>query len=380
MKERNTGAEKREEVSNFQKDNNYLSIKFFLDKIADINYKMKDTINIAIAGATGYVGLELIKILENHPKVKIIFLLSKKSVGKNINYFDNKIKSKKLPKLTDIKKINWRKIEIIFSALPDGEAQKIAKIIPNKVKLIDLSADFRIINPKVYKKWYGINNNTNKEKNSSIYAISEFTKKKLPHFNIISCPGCYPTSIQIPLIPLIKKQLINLESIIVDSKSGYSGGGKDIFKKFPKKDLLNSVSAYGVGNHRHMPEIDQELSIAAKKKVEVIFTPHLIPMFRGILSTIYLETKKNISPKKIHAFLLKAHKDNFFIKIAKFNTNIGTDEVMNTNFCKISVCKDRKKNRIIIISVIDNLIKGAAGQAVQNMNLAFKLRENLGFK
>lgn len=380
MKERNTGAEKQEEVSSFQKDNNYLSIKFLLDKIADINYKMKDTINIAIAGATGYVGLELIKILENHPKVKIIFLFSKKSIGKNINYFDNKIKSKKLPKLTDIKKINWKKIEIIFSALPNGEAQKIAKIIPSRVKLIDLSADFRIINPKVYKKWYGINHKINKKKNSSIYAISEFTKKKLPNFDIISCPGCYPTSIQIPLIPLIKKKLIKLENIIVDSKSGYSGGGKDIFKKFPKKDLLKSVSAYGVGKHKHMPEIDQELSNAAEKKVEVIFTPHLIPMFRGILSTIYLETKKNISPKRIHSFLLKAHKDNFFVRIAKFNTHIGTDEVMNTNFCKISVCKDRKKNRIIIISVIDNLIKGAAGQAVQNMNLALKLRENLGFK
>jgi N-acetyl-gamma-glutamyl-phosphate reductase len=182
LKERNTGAEKQEEVSSFQKDNNYLSIKFLLDKISDINYRMKNTINIAIAGATGFVGLELIKILENHPKAKIIFLFSKKSIGKSINFFDNKIKSKKLPKLTDIKKINWKKIEIIFSAQPNGEAQKIAKIIPNRVKLIDLSADFRIINPKVYKKWYGINHKINKRKKSSIYAISEFTKKKTTKF------------------------------------------------------------------------------------------------------------------------------------------------------------------------------------------------------
>jgi N-acetyl-gamma-glutamyl-phosphate reductase len=340
---------------------------------------MKDSINIAIAGATGYVGLELIKLLEKHPRAKIVFLLSKKSVGKTINYFDKRIKSKKLPKLTSIKKIDWSKIDIIFSALPNGEAQKMASYIPNKVKLIDLSADFRIKNHKIYKQWYGINHKIKKVR-KSIYAISEFSKKQLPNFNIISCPGCYPTSIQIPLIPLVKKKLINLENIIVDSKSGYSGAGKDIFKKFPDRDLLNSVSAYGVGHHKHMPEIDQELSIVAEKKVKIDFTPHLIPMFRGILSTIYLETKKNISARKIHSYLKKIHKKNFFVKIEKFNTPIGTDDVMNTNFCKISVCKGRKSNKIIIISTIDNLIKGAAGQAIQNMNLMLKFKESLGLK
>ena len=380
MNEKNTDVKKQEEATNFQKDKNFFLTKYLLKQFTDMNYKMKKTINIAIAGATGYVGLQLIKILENHPKVKIRFLLSKTSVGKKINFFDNKIKSKNLPKLTSIKKVDWKKISIIFTALPNGEAQKIALRIPKSVKLIDLSADFRINNHNVYKKWYGIDNKFKNKTNKTIYAISEFSKKKLPHYNIISCPGCYPTSIQLPLIPLIQKKLIKLDNIIVDSKSAYSGGGKNIFKKYPKKDLLNSVSAYAVGFHRHMPEIDQELSIAAKRKIKVAFTPHLIPMFRGILSTIYLETKKKVSAKKIHSCLLKIHKKNFFIKIAKFNTPIGTDEVMNTNFCKISVCKDRKTNRIIIISVIDNLIKGAAGQAVQNMNIALNLKENLGIK
>ena len=379
MKEKNPDDEKQEEAFSFQKDNNYFSTKYLLGQITDINYQMNNTINIAIAGATGYVGLELIKILENHPKVKITFLLSKNFVGKKINFFDKKIKSRKLPKLTNFKKINWKKVDVIFSALPNGEAKKISLKIPSKVKLIDLSADFRISNQKVYKKWYGFKKIIGKKQKKSLYAISEFTKEKLPKFNIISCPGCYPTSIQIPLIPLIRKKLIKLENIIVDSKSGYSGGGKNIFKKFPKRNLLNSVSAYGVGKHRHMPEIDQELSIAAKEKIKISFTPHLIPMFRGILSTIYVEGKRNVSAKKIHSNLTKIHKKNIFIKIAKFNTSIGTDEVMNTNFCKISVCKDRKTNRIIIISVIDNLIKGAAGQAVQNMNLALKFKENLGF-
>jgi len=167
---------------------------------------MKDSINIAIAGATGYVGLELIKLLENHPKSKIIFLLSRKSVGKTINHFDKRIKSKKLPKLTNIKKLDWEKIDVIFTALPNGEARKMVNKLPKEVKLIDLSADFRIKNNKIYEDWYGIKNKSNKERNS-IYAVSEFSKNELPKFNIISCPGCYPTSIQIPLIPLIKKKI-----------------------------------------------------------------------------------------------------------------------------------------------------------------------------
>ena len=172
--------------------------------------------------------------------------------------------------------------------------------------------------------------------------------------------------------------MVNLQNIIIDSKSGYSGAGKNIKKKFKFKNLFNSVSAYGVGHHRHMAEIDQELSKISKKQINISFTPHLIPMFRGILSTIYLETSKNNNAKKIYNFLKKYYKNSFFIKISKFNSSIGTGEVMNTNYCKISVCKDRIKNKVIILSAIDNLVKGASGQAVQNMNVAYNLKETTG--
>ena len=339
---------------------------------------MKDSLNIAIAGATGYIGLELIKILIKHPRVKILYLCASKSVGKSISTFDRKLKSKKLPKITKINKINWDKINILFTALPNGEAQKIAKNLPDHIRLIDLSADFRLNNHNLYKKWYGIDHKCKKFINQSLYAITEFSKDKLKKYKIISCPGCYPTSIQIPLIPLIKKGMINTNNIIIDSKSGYSGAGKGIKKKFKFKNLFYSVSAYGVGSHRHMAEIDQELSKISKTKINVSFTPHLIPMFRGILSTIYLETKKKYNARKIYNLLKKYHKKNYFIKMAKYNSQIGTGDVMNTNYCKISVCKDRKENRVIIISALDNLIKGGSGQAVQNMNVAFNIRENLG--
>ena len=341
---------------------------------------MKDSLNIAIAGATGYIGLELVKILSKHPKVKILYLCANKSAGKSIYAFDKRINKKNLPKISRIENVNWAKINILFTSLPNGEAQKIAKFLPQHIKLIDLSADFRLDDYKHYKKWYGINHKCKKLINKSIYAITEFSRNHLNKYNIISCPGCYPTSVQIPLVPLIQKKVININNIIIDSKSGYSGAGKKIKQKFTHKNLFDSVSAYGVGFHKHMVEIDQELSKAASNKIKVSFTPHLIPMFRGILSTMYLETRGKNSAKKIYKLLKKYHKGNIFVKIAKYNTPIGTGEVMNTNYCKISVCENRKKNKVIIISAIDNLIKGGSGQAVQNMNVAFGFKEDLGLK
>ena len=217
--------------------------------------------------------------------------------------------------ITKIKKVNWHNIDVLFTALPNGEAQKIVKIIPTHTKLIDLSADFRLNDFKLYKKWYGINHKCKKMLKDSLYAVTEFSRKYLSRYKIISCPGCYPTSIQIPLIPLIEKKMINIKNITIDSKSGYSGAGKKIKNKFKFKNLFNSVSAYGIGSHRHMAEIDQELSKISKSKIKVTFTPHLIPMFRGILSTIYLETRNNFDAKKIYKYLKNYHKKNFFVKI-----------------------------------------------------------------
>lgn len=341
---------------------------------------MKDSLKIAIAGATGYTGIQLVKILLKHPKVKISYLCAQKSIGKSISFFDNGIKGRKLPKISKISKIDWSTINVLFTALPNGEAQEIAKNIPKHILLIDLSADFRLENHKAYKKWYGLEHKAKNLIKDSIYAISEFTKKKIRNYRIISCPGCYPTSIQLALIPLLKDRMINVKNIIVDSKSGYSGAGKKIEKKFTHKYLYESVTAYGVGSHRHMAEIDQELSKYSKDKIKISFTPHLIPMFRGILSTIYLETRKKNDAKKIYNKLKQFHKNNLFVRIDKFNKPIGTGDVMNTNYCKISVCQDRRRNKVIVISAIDNLIKGASGQAVQNMNIFKNFNEGLGLK
>ena len=341
---------------------------------------MEKYINIAIAGATGYIGVELIKLLIKHPRVKIKVICARGSIGKSINKFDPLLKKKLLPKITNLNNVNFDNIDILFTALPNGEAQLISKKLNPKVKLIDLSADFRLESSRNYKKWYDI---THKSKNlikHSIYSIPELINVKLNKFRIIACPGCYPTSIQIPLVPIIKNKLINTKNIIIDSKSGYSGAGKNLHKKFKFKNIYESISAYGVSSHRHIAEIDEQLRKISNNKIKVQFIPHLSPMFRGILSTIYVNLNKNISAKKIYKCLKKYYKNKFFIKLAKFNTPIGTGDIIHTNFCKISVCIDRKKNKAIILSAIDNLIKGGSGQAMQNMNLLCGFNEQMGFK
>ena len=339
-------------------------------------------INVAVIGATGFTGLDLVLILSKHPKVKIKYLCATQNLGKNISFFDKRIK-KKLPKLTSVKNVNWKKIDLVFLSLPNGEAQKIIKkhyFEKKNLNFIDLSADFRISNLKTYKENYKINHKAKKLIKYSIYSIPEFVKKKIQKYRIISNPGCYSTSIQIPLIPLINKKLIKTLNITIDSKSGYSGAGKNLKKKFNHKNLYSSTQAYSTKNHRHICEVDQELFKHTKKKVIFTFNPHLLPTFRGILTSIYVHTQKKIKPKEIVNYLKKYYKNAKFIKILKVNSPLGSGNVLNTNNCEISVCETRIKNKLVIFSALDNLLKGASGQAIQNMNLRFKFPENMGLK
>ena len=338
-------------------------------------------INIVIAGATGYVGLDLVYYLSSHPKVNIIHLCAQKNLGKNIKFFDKRIR-KNLPKITSLKKVNWLSVDLLFLSLPNGEAQKIIKNLYNfkHLKFIDLSADFRIEDPKKYKEWYSINHNAKSLITKSIYSIPEFTRNKIKNFRIVANPGCYPTSIQLVLLPLLKKSLIKTNYITIDSKSGYSGAGKNFKLKFPHKNFYSSVFAYGIEKHRHMSELDQEFSKTSKKTIKYTFNPHLLPTFRGILSSIYIEIKNQSNIKKIYHELKQFHAKNKFVTINKINTTIGSGDVLNSNKCEISVCNTRYKNKIVIFSAIDNLVKGASGQAIQNMNLLYNFKENLGLK
>ena len=337
-------------------------------------------LNVLISGCTGYIGLQLVKLLVNHKYVNIKYLCGTNSIGKKINYYDKSLKKYNLPKIIKFKKKLLNNIDIVFTALPNGESQKISNSLNKKNILIDLSADFRLKNEKEYYKWYKIKHAAISNIKNSIYALPEISKKEIKKYKIISCPGCYPTSILLPLIPLIKNNLINYKNIIIDSKSGYSGAGRSVHKKYKDKNLYESLSAYGLAIHRHNSEIQQEFQINTMKNVQFTFTPHLSPMFRGILSTIYIDLKSNSSIKKIISLLKYTYRKDQFIKILKPNTFISTNDVINTNNCFISVCKSKVKNKIIILSALDNLIKGGAGQAVQNLNLLYDYKINTGLK
>jgi N-acetyl-gamma-glutamyl-phosphate reductase len=370
LKEKNLAVEKLEEASNSRKDNSFL--------IQNCYSKKMPKLNVLVAGSTGYIGVQLIKLLVKHSDIKIKYLCGHSSVGKNISSYEKSLSSKKLPKIVKYNKSFLKNIDLIFTALPNGEAQDISNDLLDNNVLIDLAADFRLNKASDYLKWYKQKHRSVKNIKKSIYSLPEISGDKVNKYNIIGCPGCYPTSILLPLIPLVKKNLIKTDNIIIDSKSGYSGAGRGVHKKYKDKNLYESLSAYEVGFHRHNSEIQQEIDIYAKKKLSFTFTPHLTPMFRGILSTIYVDLNKGVNIKKLEKTLNTEYTKNKFIKILRTNSLLSTNEVINTNNCYIVICKTKYKNKVVILSAIDNLIKGGAGQAIQNMNLKFNFPANKG--
>ena len=333
-------------------------------------------LNALVAGSTGYIGVQLIKLLVKHKYINIKYLCGNTSVGKKMSNYDKSLSNKKLPKIIKFNKKLLKNIDVVFTALPNGEAQDISKHLDKNVTLIDLAADFRLEKGSDYLKWYKQKHRATNLIKNSIYSLPEINGNELNKYQIISCPGCYPTSILLPLIPLFNNKLVKVKNVIMDSKSGYSGAGRGVHKKYKNKNLYESLSAYGVGFHRHNSEIDQMLKKYTNKKIDFNFTPHLTPMFRGILSTIYIDLEQNVTKTKIFKTLSNFYKKDNFVKVLKSNTLISTNDVINTNNCHISICKTKYKNKIIILSAIDNLIKGGAGQAVQNLNIKFNFPLN----
>ena len=328
-------------------------------------------LNVLVVGSTGYIGVQLIKLLIKHRHINIKYLCGNSSVGKKISNYDKSLTNIQLPKIIKFNKKLLKDVDVVFTALPNGEVQDISKYLNKKNILIDLGGDFRLKKASEYLKWYKQKHRATNLIKKSIYSLPEINGQDVKKFNIISCPGCYPTSILLPLVPLIKNKLIKVNNIVMDSKSGYSGAGRGVHKKNKNKNLYDSLSAYGVGFHKHNPEIDQMLKKFTKKKINFIFTPHLSPMFRGILSTIYVDLNNNVTQTKVIKTLRDFYKNKDFIKILNKNSIVSTNDVINSNNCLISVCKTKLNNRIVIISAIDNLIKGGAGQAIQNLNLKF---------
>jgi N-acetyl-gamma-glutamyl-phosphate reductase len=324
-------------------------------------------IRVAILGASGYSALELIKLLLRHPQVQITALTTRQSDARHVGEVHPSLAGRLDLRLENLSPAEIaERADAVFCCLPHGaSAAAVVELLPAGKKVIDLSADYRLNDPTEYKKWYGVDHPDGARMASTVYGLPELYREKIKAAQLVANPGCYPTSAILALAPLLKAGAISRDGIVIDSKSGVSGGGREPKPAFHYPECNESVSAYGVGTHRHMPEIDQVLSDAAGSAVQVIFTPHLIPMDRGILSTCYARPTRDLSAESALAIMRDYYKDEPFVRISE--TLPTTKQVSHTNFCDITSRVVR--GRIVLVSAIDNLIKGASGAAVQNFNL-----------
>lgn len=326
-------------------------------------------IRIGILGASGYTGAELLRLLLRHPCAQVTLMTGDRSAGKPISSVFPHLAGNDLPDLIAIADADWSRCDVVFCALPHGATQEVIAALPRSLKAIDLSADFRLYDGATYARWYGHDHRAPDLQKEAVYGLTEFTRDRVAKAFLVANPGCYPTSAQLPLIPLIEAGLIDTADIIVDAKSGASGAGRAAKESSLFCEVSEGIHAYGVAAHRHAPEIEQGLSLAAGRDVLVNFTPHLMPMNRGILSTLYVRLTDGISALAAHQRLEQRFRDEYFVKVMPFGVMPSTRHVRGSNFCHIGLAADRLPGRAIVVSAIDNLVKGAAGQAVQNMNV-----------
>lgn len=337
-------------------------------------------IKAGIIGATGYAGVELVRLLVNHPEVEISAVSSVSYEGKSLSEIYPNLKGIVDDVLTNDENV-IDKSDVIFASLPHGLSEKYAKLCDEKnKKFIDLGADFRLYNEEDYNEWYGLNYNEKALHEKSIYALPEIYREKIGNYNIIGNPGCYPTSIALGLYPLLKNKLADVKHIIIDSKSGVSGSGRKMTQNTHYPDLNETFTAYKVAQHRHTPEIEQTISDIAEEKALITFVPHLLPINRGILSTIYVDLKKDVTLEEVYQMYVKQYENENFVRVKELGEVANIKNIRFSNFCDISLHIDKRTNRIIIVSTIDNMVKGAAGQAIQNMNILFGLDETTGLK
>ena len=339
---------------------------------------------IGVLGASGYTGAELVRLLLHHPQVEIALLTADRRAGKPMADVFPQFAPYQLPVLTSVEQAEWAalKLDLVFCALPHGTTQKVIKDMMARApatRVVDLSADFRLSDPAAYARWYGHEHFAPELQQRAVYGLTEVYRDQIKAARLVANPGCYTTCAELPLIPLLKAKAIDPDEIVVDAKSGMTGAGRAAKEEMLFSEVSEGFHAYGVGHHRHMAELDQEFSKAAGREVVVTFTPHLVPMNRGILSTIYVRDAK-ASAQDLHAILSKCYANEPFVHVLPFGATPQTRHVRGSNMTFIGVAADRIPRRAIIGSALDNLTKGASGQAVQNMNVMLGLPEEAGLE
>jgi len=338
---------------------------------------------IGVLGASGYTGAELARLLLRHPRAEIVLLTADRRAGQEMRAVFPQFSPFPLPKLVAIDGIDWNgaALDLVFCALPHATTQKVIKEVlaqAPRLKVVDLSADFRLAEPEVYARWYGHTHAATELQREAVYGLCEVHREAIRKARLVANPGCYTSCAELALIPLLKASAIDPDEIVIDAKSGMTGAGRAAKEEMLFAEVSEGMHAYGVGHHRHMAELDQEFSLAAGRDVVVSFTPHLAPMNRGILSTIYVRAAAQAAAEQLHAILLKSYANEPFVHVLPFGEMPQTRHVRGSNLTFIGLARDRIAGRAIIGAALDNLVKGASGQAVQNMNLMLGFPETTG--
>jgi len=359
---------------------------------------------IGILGASGYTGGDLVRLLAGHPSAEIVLMTAERSRGRSLGEVFPHLAHLELPGLIGLDEVEWPAVDLdfVFCALPHATTQEVVRgllhstdhslldelvverredlvaAVEKDPKIVDLSADFRLDDPEVYERWYGEAHRAREIQPGAVYGLSERNRASIRRASLVACPGCYPTAVLLPLLPLIEAGAVSPEEIVVDAKSGVSGAGRAVKEHLLYPEVGEAIAPYGVGRHRHMPEMEQELAKAVGGERRISFTPHLVPMNRGELVTIYLRSAGSRTAADLREILAEATRDEPFLQLAAEGVVPATRHVRGSNLCVMNVFDDRLPDRVILVAAIDNLVKGAAGQAVQNMNLMLGLEETTG--
>ncbi|MCP4380937.1 MAG: N-acetyl-gamma-glutamyl-phosphate reductase [Hyphomicrobiales bacterium] len=342
---------------------------------------MSNKLRVGVLGASGYTGADLVRLALEHPEMEIAALTANSHAGKAMGEVFPHLAFVDLPDLTTVEDADWSAIDVAFCGLPHGTTQDITLAVLSGhpgIRFVDMSADFRFQDPEVYQSTYGQEHRAPDLQSEAVYGLTEHYRTAIRDARLVACPGCYPTAALMSLLPLVTAGLIDSTDIIIDAKSGVSGAGRSLKQNTLFSETGEGLSPYSVGTHRHAPEIEQEISKAAGQPITVNFTPHLIPMSRGELCTAYLRLTGRATADDLRATLADAYREEAFVHVAAEAVIPKTQNVRGSNHCQIGVFADRVPGRAIVISVIDNLVKGSAGQAIQNFNLMYGIDEVTG--
>jgi N-acetyl-gamma-glutamyl-phosphate reductase len=339
-----------------------------------------EKIRVGVLGASGYTGADLVRLLATHPRAEIALLTANTQAGKPLAAVYPHLGGLDLPDLIPGEAADWSAVDVAFCGLPHGTTQEIIAGLPEHLKVIDLSADFRLTDTETYAQWYGHAHRAPELQRRAVYGLTEHGRAAIAAARLVACPGCYPTAALLLLLPLVAEGLIEADDIIIDAKSGASGAGRSLKESMLFCEVAEGLHPYAVASHRHAPEIEQELSAAAGRPLLVNFTPHLVPANRGELLTTYVRLAAGRTAEDLRRALGARYAEEPFVRLVPQGALPATRHVRGSNFCLLGVFADRLPGRAILVSTLDNLVKGSSGQAIQNMNVMFGVPETLGLE